>query len=443
METAPIIIFVGLLVFLAHWFSGMFGRTRVPDVLLLIVVGLLLGPVLRIVTPEDFGAVGPVFVTVALVIILFEGGIGLRPDVLRSTLRTTLALTVINFIATMVLIGMVTYWTTPMGWTRSFMLGAILGGTSSAVVVPLVRRMKLEQRTGTILVLESVLTDVLCIVVALGFLQTYLFKVQDFHVGVILGNILASFLLAALFGVLSAYGWSILLHRVRTLQHSIFTTPAFVFVVFGVVEMLGYSGAIASLAFGVAIGNTELFRLPLLQRYVPRDPIALNETEKIFFGEVVFLIKTFFFVYVGLSIRLTDFWSVFYGFLVTAMVYMLRVPVVRFSVQQSVPRRDAAFMAVMVPKGLAAAVLASIPLQRGIEGGEFIQNVTYAVVLFTIILNSALIFFLERTPLLNGYKLFFSNFPDRPPSPVIIEQAEHPTTEATEDKTKGGESRSM
>ncbi len=150
METAPIIIFVGLLVFLAHWFSGIFSRTRVPNVLMLIAIGLVLGPVLRIVTPEDFGAVGPVFVTVALVIILFEGGIGLRPDVLQRSLRGTTSLTLANFVVTMVAIGAVTHFATSLDWMRSLMLGAILGGTSSAVVVPLVRHLKLRERSSTI-----------------------------------------------------------------------------------------------------------------------------------------------------------------------------------------------------------------------------------------------------------------------------------------------------
>lgn len=415
METAPIIIFVGLLVFLAHWFAGIFSRTKIPDVLMLILVGLLLGPIFRVVLPVDFGAVGPVFVTVALVIILFEGGIGLQPEVLRSSFRGTATLTITGFVATMALIGIIVRYTTPLHWLLSLMLGAILGGTSSAVVMPLVRQLQLEERARTILVLESVLTDVLCIVVALGLLEAHTLKAGDFQVGAMVGKIFASFLLAAILGIAGAFGWSILLHRVRTLQYSIFTTPAFVFVLYGVVEVLGYSGAIAALAFGFALGNTELFHLPLIKKYVPGEPVALNETEKVFFAEAVFLIKTFFFVYVGLSIKLDDFWSVYYGFLLTLSIFLLRIPVVRVSVQKTIRRADAGLMAVMVPKGLAPAVLASIPLHRGIEGGEFIQNTTYAVVLFSIVLNSVLIFLIERTPFSAVYSAFFRSYADASP----------------------------
>ena len=64
MHVATNIFVVGLLVFVAHAFIGIFSRTRVPDVLFLTIIGILLGPVFHLVKPENFGAVGPVFATV-------------------------------------------------------------------------------------------------------------------------------------------------------------------------------------------------------------------------------------------------------------------------------------------------------------------------------------------------------------------------------------------
>jgi Na+:H+ antiporter len=56
MDTASSIFFVGLLIFLAHLFTGLFSRTKIPDVLLLMLIGLLIGPCLGIVNIENFGA---------------------------------------------------------------------------------------------------------------------------------------------------------------------------------------------------------------------------------------------------------------------------------------------------------------------------------------------------------------------------------------------------
>lgn len=64
----------------------------------------------------------------------------------------------------------------------------------------------------------------------------------------------------------------------------------------------------------------------------------------------------------------------------------------------------------MAPKGLAAAVLASLPLQQGVPGGELIQNSTYAVVLFSVILTSLLVFLQDRTPVGRLYRFIFKGF---------------------------------
>jgi len=61
MDIAPIVLFIGALVFFAHLFTGLFSHTKIPDVLLLMIIGLALGPVIGRVKPENFGSAGPIF----------------------------------------------------------------------------------------------------------------------------------------------------------------------------------------------------------------------------------------------------------------------------------------------------------------------------------------------------------------------------------------------
>jgi NhaP-type Na+/H+ or K+/H+ antiporter len=257
-------------------------------------------------------------------------------------------------------------------------------------------------------VLESAVSDAFTIVIPLALLEAY--RLGDLHFNLIAGQMISSFILAILFGAIGAFIWSILLNRVRTLQNAISTTPAFVFVVFGITELLGYSGPIAALAFGATLGNIELLRLPWLKQYVPHESVALDEIDRVFFSEVIFLLKTFFFVYIGLSIQLTDLGLVSFGLLLTLLIFLIRIPVIRLSVHKSTPVADVSLMSVMIPKGLGAAVLASIPLQQGIIGGELIQNVTFAVILFTTLLTTILIFLLDKTALSRFYARMFSGF---------------------------------
>ncbi|MDA3944635.1 MAG: cation:proton antiporter [Bacteroidetes bacterium] len=398
MNIAVAIVGVGLLVFLAHVFAEVFSRKRVPDVLLLIIIGLIIGPVLNIVNTEHLGLVGPVFTTITLVTILFEGGTELRFDSLRHSLRGTSLLTNLNFFSSMIVIGLLGWLILGFPPLVSFMLGAIVGGTSSAVVIPLVRQLKISNNSRTILILESAFSDVLCIIFALAFMEAM--QLGQIQVGTTIGQILASFILASIMGLVGAFFWSVILHRIRNIKNSIFTTPAFVFIIYGLSEMLGYSGAISALAFGIGLANTDLIKGTALSKYFTKKPDSLNETERILFGEAVFLLKTFFFVYIGISVQISEWIPLLIGFAITVVLFLLRIPVVRVSMPISKDihdKTDLMYMSTMIPKGLAAAVLATIPLQQGIEGGELIKNIVFSVILFSIVFTSVLIPLLERS----------------------------------------------
>jgi cell volume regulation protein A len=409
MHVATNILVVGALIFVAHAFTGIFSRTRIPDVLLLTVIGILLGPIFHLVTPENFGAIGPVFSAVTLIIILFEAGLSLNLDLLRGVIRPTLTLTLTNFFLTMVGVGLLGWHLMGVSQRVTFMLGAIIGSTSPAVIVPLTRKLTMKESTKTTLFLESAVSDVISIVVAIGFMDSFLFG--KLRVGQMIGQIIATLILAGLFGALSAFIWSALLRRVRALENSIFTTPAFVFVLFGIVELLGFSGYVAAVVFGAVLGNIEVFHhVPWLQRLLPNEPITLNEQERNFLAEVVFLLKTFFFVYVGVSIRFNDRPLVYVAIALTVLIFLIRIPSAWLGLTRTTPIRDASLVAIMSPKGLAAVVLASMPLGANLPGGRELQSVTYSVVFASIVFTSLLSFLIERTFLAKIYAVLFRCF---------------------------------
>lgn len=86
-------------------------------------------------------------------------------------------------------------------------------------------------------------------------------------------------------------------------------------------------------------------------------------------------------------------------------------------------------MAAMAPKGLAAAVLASLPLQQGVPDGDLIQNSTYAIILFSVVLTSLLIFLQDKTFVGRFYRYIFAGFgtgqvlPDEEPSAEVASSA--------------------
>ena len=405
MPTALTIVFVGCTIFLSHWFAALFARTKIPDVLWLFTIGLIIGPVCGWASPENFGAVGPVFTTITLVFILFESGIDQRLEPLINSLSGTAKITTYNFVGTCLVAGGIAYFYTDLGILRSLILGSIVGGTSSAVVTTLARQFPMAERSRTILVLESAFSDVYTLAVPLTLLTAY--KIGKVDVGFVTGQMIAAFILAAMLGIAGAFGWSILLNRMRTLQNTVFTTPAFVFVIYGIVEILGYSGPIAALGFGITLGNIDVLGPPIMRDAISRKPISLNENERAFFSEAVFLLRTFFFVYIGLSVRLHDWWPFALGAIITGALFLVRIPIVRLSVPRDTPLKDAAFMAAMIPKGLGAAVLASLPAQQGVPGGETIQSVVFSIILCTTLLTTLLTFLVDKTFLSNIYEWIF------------------------------------
>jgi NhaP-type Na+/H+ or K+/H+ antiporter len=81
-----------------------------------------------------------------------------------------------------------------------------------------------------------------------------------------------------------------------------------------------------------------------------------------------------------------------FAFLFLVLLFLLRFLWCRFALRDSAySSRDRWISSLLVPKGLAAAVLASIPAQKGIAGGEWIESLTYAIVLQSIVISSTLI----------------------------------------------------
>ena len=383
------ILIIGMLVFFAHFLSLQFSRTNIPDVLVLMLLGILIGPLLGVVAADDFGKIGSLIATIALVVILFESGTSLDLNVLGKSLATTGWLSFGCFILTFAVVAIVGYLALDLGILPAMLLGITVGGTSSAVVIPMVNALKLGEKATTVLVLESALTDVLCIVGVFALLQVY--TQDDVAAGRLVGGVIAALVFAAVIGFIGGIGWLLVLGKVRDFPNTISSTLAYVFIVYGATEGLGFSGAIAALSLGITLTNFEKFGLNRIQQ-LDRQLEPLNQTDITFYREAVFLLKTYFFIYLGISIHFGAIQVALVAISMVFLIYALRLLLTRFIFRGSeFDLRDSALTAIMAPKGLAAAVLASLPLQYGVVGGEVIRDVTYMVVLVSITLTALLV----------------------------------------------------
>ena len=399
LDVATIVAVIGALVVLAHFFRWLFSLTAIPDGLLLMGIGLVASAI-GLASPESFGGTGTVLLTITLVLMLFESGTRLSVVSIRDELWRALVLTVVVFLLTMAGVSLTVLLLTDLSLLLSLIIGAIVGGTSSAVVIPFLDRMQVGASSKTLLTLESAVSDVLVIVVTIALLKAAVGG-EATAVSVSL-LIIASFLYAGLVGVVTGLMWSLLLDRVRNIRNSIFITLAFLFILYGLVEKLGFSGPITALTFGITLGNIGALNDFLSNRHQFLSwiirPTELSRRERAFFGETVFLLETFFFVFVGLSISLTNVSLLLTGLVVVGALLVTRLLAVRL-VSSRIPPDDAGLMAVLIPKGLASAVLATLVVQSGVPDGVVAQELVYSIILWSIVVTSILIFLLSKTKL--------------------------------------------
>ena len=142
----------------------------------------------------------------------------------------------------------------------------------------------------------------------------------------------------------------------------------------------GESGALTALVFGLMIGNKR--HLSRILRFkVPR--IEMDDPTH---NQLTFLVRSFFFVFVGLMATFGQIEYMVFGIVITIAVYIGRAGVVKAVLTKRFSKLDKSVTNSMIPRGLAAAVLATYPITMGLPNAE-----AYPQMIFFIILSSVII----------------------------------------------------
>jgi NhaP-type Na+/H+ or K+/H+ antiporter len=239
----------------------------------------------------------------------------------------------------------------------------------------------------------------------------------QFSINMVIAQFAASLMIALMIGVGGAFLWSFILNQVPTLKKTKFSTPAFLFILYGITEYLNFSGPLNALSFGIAIGNLKYFEPKFLERIVPNQEIVLPQDERYFFSEMVFLLRVFFFVFIGISIQINRLDWLLWGAFMTFVLCVARIIYVPIVVPRSTPLKDKAVISSMIPKGLGAAVIATLPFQSGVVGGEIIQAICFSVILFSTMFSVFLFFLIHKDVSLPFYELIYGK--DKEPDQIV------------------------
>jgi len=375
-----ILLAAGVVIFLGVAGEAFFKKTGIPDVAFLMILGVIIGPVLGIIQAEAVIQVVPYFAALALIIIMFDGGLNLDIKHIVKTAHYSFTLAIIGFILSVIIISLATHYVLEWTWLESILLASIVGGSSSAIVFGLVRNIRISEETKSILSFESAVTDILATIIAFILFEAVLaghFDLQTLQetigkavvVGLVLG-----------FGV--GIPWMYISTKFGNAQHAYMLTLAILFVLFFLANSFGESGALTALVFGLMIGNKKhlskilRFKVPKIERDDPTH------------NQLTFLVRSFFFVFVGLMATFGQIEYVIFGVVVTIAVYVGRMGLVKTVLRKGFSKLDKSVTKSMIPRGLAAAVLATYPITMGLPNAELYPQMIFFIILSSVIITT-------------------------------------------------------
>jgi cell volume regulation protein A len=386
LDTISLAILLGSLLVLAGILSSLIAlRFGAPLLLVFVLVGMLAGEG----GPGGlaFNDVGTTYTvgSVALALILFDGGLRTRLATFRNVLAPAVTLATAGVLVTTLLTAPIAKLLLGVGWIESLLVGAVVGSTDAAAVFFLVnaRGLRLRPRVRATLEVESGTNDPFAVFLTLLFIQILLGGSESWSHGVLI------LLRDAIFGCVIGYvGGRVVvftLNRVDLPQglHAPFVAVMAV-VVFALANAVHVSGFLAVYLAGLIVGNRQ---------------IRAQNSVTAFLDAVTWLAQIVMFVLLGLLVwpqRLGD--TLAPAVAVAAMLMLIARPVAVFLCLApfSFPWREKLFIAWVGLRGSVAIFLASIPLLVGLSAAYMYFDIAFVVVLLSLIIQGWTVAFAAR-----------------------------------------------
>ncbi|MEX0619761.1 MAG: potassium/proton antiporter [Pseudohongiellaceae bacterium] len=235
-------------------------RIGMPILLVFLVVGMLAGEDGPGGIVFDNYDIAFLFGSLALAVIIFDGGLGSRMETFRVSLGPALSLATLGVLTTSMLTGLIAHWLLDWSWLESLLVGAIVGSTDAAAVFGMLHTagLELKQRASATLEIESGSNDPMAI-----FLTMLLVSVLQVEGQTLGWSMLAEFAsqmgLGMATGLAAGYAFTMLAPRLA-IPPSLYPllTLACGLSVFGLTNLWGGSGFLAIFIVGVIVGNSPL-----------------------------------------------------------------------------------------------------------------------------------------------------------------------------------------
>lgn len=398
MESQAIVIAaVGALGVGAQWVAW---RTGWPAIVLMLAAGFVAGPITGFIDPEAaFGELLDPMISVGVALILFEGGLSLDLRELRHSGSAVARLATIGVLVGWALGSLAGFYIAGLVWPVAILFGGILIVTGPTVVIPLLRQSNIQTRPNSILKWEGIVNDptgALCAVIAYEYFR----RVNEFPDASVLDVVpplIIAAILAGLIGYAAARLIAYLFPRGAIPEYLkvpvLFTVVIAVFVLTNQIEH--EAGLVAVTVMGITLANRDVSSMRSIHPF--KENIAVLLVSGIFIL-LASSLKWEELSYLQTSIRPWLF--------LLSLLFVVRPATVLISlIGTEVPWKERLFVAWIAPRGIVLVAISGLFALRlgdlGIEGGQILIGLSFAVVVVTVIAHG---FTIEPVARLLGVK---------------------------------------
>lgn len=376
---AEAIALVGVLGVGAQWLAW---RLKLPAIVLMLAAGLLVGPGIGLLDPQrDIGDLVQPLISLAVAVILFEGGLTLDLHKLGDARKGVLRLVLIGAPLGWLLSALALHFGAGLGWEAAAVFGGIMVVTGPTVIAPLLRQAKLQKRPANLLQWEAIVNDPVGALAAVLAFELVLLRHEAEAIGPALGQLVFGILFAALVGGLAGAAISYTFRRAYVPEYMkipvLFVTLLATFSLPNVV--LHESGLLAVTLMGLVIANADLPSFEELRRFKEHATILLVS------GVFILLAASMDVASLG---QLT--WRA--GLFVALVILVARPLTVLISLLGTeLPFKEKLLIALTGPRGVVLVAVAGLFGERlaanGISDGALVGPLAFILVLSTVVLH--------------------------------------------------------
>jgi len=391
VELAGIIV-LGIL---AQWVAWKF---KLPAILPLILIGLLVGPISTLFTADGQAYIQPIwngtrglfpgenlfyFVSLAIGIILFEGGLTLKRDEVSKVGPVIIKLISLGAVVTFFGAGAAAHYLIGLNWQLSFLFAALIIVTGPTVISPILRNIPLKKDVSAVLKWEGILIDpigALAAVLVFEFISIGGDAGYSKQALMEFGKII---LIGGSFGISAGY---ILYFAIKKqwVPHYLMNVVALsvVLLVFVQSDLFAHeSGLLSVVVMGMFLGNSNLPNL--------KELLYFKESLSVLLISILFIL-------LSANIELSDLLLIYNwqtAALLAVIIFVLRpISVLISTAGSSLKLNEKLFISWVGPRGIVAAGIASLfgtrLVQQGVSYAEYITPLVFSVVLVTVLLNA-------------------------------------------------------